>query len=139
VVTFFAEDIDFTLENESMIAEWLENVAADEEKSIVGLNYIFCSDSYLHDMNLEYLKHDTFTDIITFDMSENKAEIEGDIFVSIERVSENASSFKSELNAELNRVLVHGLLHLIGYNDKTENEVLVMRKKEDASLSLLNI
>lgn len=139
MVTFFAEDIDFTLENESMIAEWLENVAADEEKSIVGLNYIFCSDSYLHDMNLEYLKHDTFTDIITFDMSENKAEIEGDIFVSIERVSENASSFKSELNAELNRVLVHGLLHLIGYNDKTENEVLVMRKKEDASLSLLNI
>lgn len=139
MVTFFAEDIDFTLAHESIIEKWLRQIATNEEKSIIGLNYIFCSDAYLHNMNLEYLNHDTFTDIITFDMSESDDSIEGDVFVSIERVRENAKSFDSELEEELHRVLIHGLLHLIGYNDKTENEVLVMRKKEDASLSLLNI
>jgi probable rRNA maturation factor len=103
------------------------------------LNYIFCSDEYLHQMNLTYLNHDTLTDIITFDNSEAEQIIEGDIFISIDRVKENSEEFDVLFETELHRVLVHGLLHLFGYKDKSEREKVLMREKEEACLSLLSI
>jgi len=101
------------------------------------LNYIFCSDTYLHKINLEYLKHDTLTDIITFDYSEKK-QISGDIFISIDRIKENALKFNQSTDIELNRVLIHGVLHLLGYKDKTPKEKETMRAKEDFYLTLLS-
>jgi len=101
------------------------------------LNYIFCSDTYLHKINLEYLKHDTLTDIITFDYSEKK-QISGDIFISIDRIKENAPKFNQSTDIELNRVLIHGVLHLLGYKDKTPKEKETMRAKEDFYLTLLS-
>lgn len=106
------------------------HVASAEKKNFGTLNYIFCNDAHLLQINREYLKHDTYTDIITFDYSEKKI-ISGDIFISIERVTENAEKFKQPFEIELQRVMVHGILHLIGYNDKSSQEKETMRAKED--------
>ena len=102
------------------------------------INYIFCSDNYLHQINFQYLDHDTFTDIITFDQSD-KDQIEGDIFISIDRVHENANERNISFVNELHRVMIHGILHLLGYNDKTPKEKQLMREKEDECLSLRNL
>lgn len=110
---------------------WLEKIPAQEGKKLLGLQYIFCSDTYLLDINIRYLDHDTLTDIITFDNAETEGEIEGDIFISIDRVKENAIKFKVPFEKELARVLAHGALHLCGYGDKTASEVKIMRQKED--------
>jgi metalloprotein, YbeY/UPF0054 family len=115
---------------------WLNSLATSEGFQIVELNYIFCSDEYLHKINLEYLNHDTLTDIITFDNSEEENDIEGDIFISIDRVRENAKTHKSELQQELSRVIGHGLFHLMGYKDKEEEEVKAMRRKESEGIKL---
>ena len=135
-VYFFNEDINFHLEEEDAAIAWIQNILYDESYVDENINYIFCSDKYLHQLNLEYLNHDTLTDIITFDNSENEGQIEADIFISVERVKENATKLKKPFEEELHRVLVHGLLHIMGYGDKTKSEKQAMREKEDACLSL---
>ncbi len=119
---------------EKEIAVALKNLASQENHSIGDLNYIICSDNFLLDLNRKYLQHDYFTDVITFDYSE--VEISGDIFISAERVYDNANLSGEPFEKELCRVMAHGLLHLIGYGDKSPDEEIVMRKKEDAYLSL---
>ncbi|WP_421977568.1 rRNA maturation RNase YbeY [Roseivirga seohaensis] len=136
-INFFSEDIDFTLKTEDQIIAWLKRIAETENSSIEEISYVFCSDDYLLKINQEYLDHDYYTDIITFDNRDNpKDPIESDIFISIDRVTENASDQNVSFELELKRVLAHGLLHLIGYNDKTEEEQQLMREKEEAYLSL---
>ncbi|MCB0379618.1 MAG: rRNA maturation RNase YbeY [Flavobacteriales bacterium] len=136
-MTFHSEDVDFHLVNEKQIIKWLQNTIKNEGRTVSELSYIFCSDDYLHKMNLEYLNHDTYTDIITFDYTEGSV-VGGDIFISIDRVKENALKFKTEFVNELSRVIVHGVLHLVGYKDKTNKEKELMRSKEDFYLILLS-
>ena len=112
-------------------------VAKEETHSIENINYIFCSDEYLLNVNQEHLQHDYYTDIITFDLSDVKGQIVADIFISVDRVRENSLDAKTTFDNEMHRVLVHGLLHLIGYNDKTESEQSVMRSKENYYISAL--
>src|SRR3970282_2568307 len=124
----FNYETEFTLENEEAIATWLTNVITSENKKEGEINYIFCDDEYLHKINLEYLNHDTLTDIISFDYTMGN-EISGDIFVSVERVKDTAKDFNVVFDEELKRVLVHGVLHYCGYKDKGEAEELLMRSK----------
>jgi len=130
-ITFFKEDTDVKIKPQKRFKNWLTQIALDHEYKIKDLNYIFCSDQYLHNINLEYLNHDTYTDIITFDNSEKEKIIEGDIFISWERVQENAHTNKVPSDIELLRVMSHGLLHLLGYKDKTKNQKLEMRTLEE--------
>jgi len=134
----FNYETDFTLENEEAIAAWLTNVIASENKKEGEINYIFCDDEYLHKINLEYLNHDTLTDIISFDYTMGN-ELSGDIFVSVERVKDNAKDFNVVFEEELKRVLVHGVLHYCGYKDKGEAEELLMRSKEDEKIALFHV
>ena len=127
--------IRFTLKNRRAIKLWLDQVAKKEKKSIEGVNYIFCDDDYLLEKNIKYLKHNTLTDIISFDYSKGDAFL-GDVFISTERVVENAVTLGVERTKELHRVMVHGLLHYCGYKDKTLKEKELMRMKEDYYLSL---
>ena len=135
-IHFFSEEITYTLKEKLNRKRWLTKIATNAGFKIKELNYVFCSDEYLYQMNRDYLKHDTYTDIITFDNSEKKDEIEGDIFVSIDRVRENAKTHTQEVETEMNRVLAHGLLHLMGYKDKTQEEAALMRLKEEESIKL---
>lgn len=135
-IHFFSEEIKFTLREKLNRKRWLKKIATNAGFKIKGLNYVFCSDEYLYQMNRDYLKHDSYTDIITFDNSEKKGDIEGDIFVSIDRVRENAKTHTQEVETEMNRVLAHGLLHLMGYKDKTQEEVAIMRLKEEESIKM---
>jgi probable rRNA maturation factor len=134
----FNYETDFTLDNEEAIAAWLTNVITSENKKEGEINYIFCDDEYLHKINLEYLNHDTLTDIISFDYTMGN-EISGDIFVSVERVKDNAKDFNVAFDEELKRVLVHGVLHYCGYKDKGEAEELLMRSKEDEKIALFHV
>lgn len=137
-IQFFAEaptKHPFKKEQEVIIA-WLKDVAACEDKTIEHITYIFCNDQYLLDLNQSYLQHDTLTDIITFPYKEGDF-LESDIFISIERVKENAQLYHVQFKHELCRVMVHGLLHLMGYKDKTSAEKNVMRSKEDFYISKL--
>lgn len=133
MITFLTEDITFKLREKLKHKAWLKDVAKVEGFKIGELNYIFCSDAYLLDINQKYLGHDTLTDIVTFDNSENPSILEGDIFISVERVRENALKFDTA-NSELKRVMVHGLLHLIGYKDKGKAQKELMSKKENEHL-----
>lgn len=135
-INFFTEDTSFGLEREEERAAWIEAVIKKEGFSIGELNYIFCSDEYLLKINQEYLDHDTYTDIVTFDNSEGEEIIEGDIFISVDRVKENAEGLGNSFEEELNRVMIHGVLHLLGQGDKTEEEAQQMRNKEDSCLNL---
>ena len=135
-IYFFSEEVKFVLNEKLNRKRWLKRIATNAGFNIKELNYVFCSDEYLYQMNRDYLKHDTYTDIITFDNSENKDDIEGDIFVSIDRVRENAKTHTQEVETEMNRVLAHGLLHLMGYKDKTQEEANLMRLKEEESIRL---
>ncbi|WP_258102926.1 rRNA maturation RNase YbeY [Marinoscillum sp. MHG1-6] len=138
-IEFLSEETEFLLENEARIIEWLNTIAKQENSTIGQLTYIFCSDDYLLNINREYLNHDYYTDIITFDNSlDSDAEILGDIFISIDRVTDNASEFNVPIQNELHRVMAHGVLHLLGYGDKTPDEQKVMRQKEEACISLLS-
>jgi rRNA maturation RNase YbeY len=130
-IQFFVEDIDFDLPEPEAVAAWLESVVAEHGYELAGINYIFCSDDYLHSINVEYLDHDTLTDIITFDNSEEEGWVESDIFVSVERVRDNAEQFGVAFEQELLRVMVHGVLHLVGFKDKTEEQAAEMRRQED--------
>ncbi len=114
--------------------KWLNQVISNEDKEEGDITYIFCDDDYLLEKNIRFLNHNTLTDVITFDYCEGNS-VSGDIFISIERVKENSEVFKVDFLTELNRVMVHGLLHLLGYKDKTERESNLMRKKENYYLS----
>ncbi len=138
-INFFNEDIDFILENPEEINKWITQVIEDNSFTINQLNYIICSDNYLLEINRSYLSHDTLTDIITFDNSDEDNTVEADIFISLERVKENSEQLKTDITTEFNRVLIHGVLHLIGWNDKTQEDKAEMREKEEACLSLLRI
>lgn len=131
------EDIDHFKLDVDEITTWLNHVAKSENYVLQEVNIIFCSDNYLLHVNKEFLAHDYYTDIITFDNSENKGTIISDIFISVERVRENAQQFKITFQEELHRVMVHGLLHLVGYNDKNDVEKRMMKEKENSYLSLL--
>lgn len=134
-IHFFLEDISFTLKQKGLIKSWVKNIIVEEGFKLKELNFIFCSDNYLLSMNQDYLKHDTLTDIITFDNSEQKRVIVGDIFISLERIRENAQSFKVTTESELHRVMIHGTLHLLGYADKGKEAKALMTSKEDLYLS----
>ena len=135
-IRFFTEDVSFSLDKKDKTITWIDQVLQKEGYRAENINYIFCSDNHLLALNKQYLNHDTLTDIITFDNSEQGKNIEADIFISIERVKENARSLKKDFADELHRVIIHGLLHLLGLKDKTEVEKQEMREKEDACLSL---
>ena len=138
LINFFSEQINFNLNEEEQIKIWINKMAETHDKNITTINYIFCSDKYLLKINQKYLNHDNYTDIITFNNSDNLNEIEGDIFISVERVKDNAHKAQQNFNDELHRVIIHGLLHLIGFNDSNKEERKIIRKKEDNCLSLLN-
>lgn len=135
-VSFFSEDIDFNLRSQKRTKSWIRNAILKEGKSIGEITYVFCSDTYLHSINLKHLGHDTFTDIITFNYCVADL-INSDIFISIDRVKENAKTFQTTFQNELNRVIIHGILHLVGYDDNSAGEKEIMRAKEDFYLSLL--
>jgi len=135
-ILFFTEESDFIIRDKKKLRSWIYASIVQEKMNIGSINFIFCSDAYLHDLNIKYLNHDSYTDIITFDNSENPRFLSGDIFISIERVKENSKRFQVSFVNELHRVMIHGLLHLIGYKDKTRDEKMAMRAKEDYCLSL---
>jgi len=136
LVNFFTEDIEFNLSSLPLnISEWITTATNQANLNVDNLNFVFCSDTYLLEINKSYLQHDYYTDIITFDNSESSA-LEGDIFISIERVLENAQLQQTTFNRELLRVIIHGVLHLIGYDDKDDNSKTTMRKMEDKYVDL---
>ena len=138
-INFFYEDTPFKLQQTKKIKTWIKKVISLEDHSLKELNYIFCSDTYLHKINVTYLGHDTYTDIITFEYKEQKSPtIEGEIYISVDRVKENAATYQKTFKEELHRVIIHGVLHLLGYRDKSAKEKKEMRKKEEACLSLQN-
>ncbi|MCC5931947.1 MAG: rRNA maturation RNase YbeY [Cyclobacteriaceae bacterium] len=137
-VTFHNEDIEFMPENLSIIQYWIAQTIREYNKTTGEINIIFCSDEYLYNINEQYLNHDDYTDIITFNNADNDSTIEGDIFISVERVIENASIFSMNFESELHRVIIHGILHLLGYTDKSDESKAIMTKKEDACLEILS-
>lgn len=134
-VQFHVEEIDFDLPNKELILQWIEATITSEKCQLNSLNFIFCNDIYLHKINLEYLNHDTLTDVITFPYTAEGEPIEGDIYISIDRIKENATKFQVAFLKELKRVMIHGVLHLCGYGDKSEAEQKIMRTKEDFYLA----
>ena len=135
MISYYTEDTKFVFKGKKLNNSWLRMVAGSEIRRIGDISIIFCSDNYILDINMRYLQHDYFTDIITFDYCEGD-RLSGDLFISIDSVRENALYFGVEFEDELNRVIVHGLLHLIGYDDHTAKEQKVMREKEDYYLAL---
>ena len=131
---YFHSECDFQLKDIESITKWLKVAISREDKELGEINYIFCDDQYLLKKNQKYLQHDTFTDIITFDYTEEN-RLSADIFISIERVKENAINFALPFETELRRVIIHGVLHLIGYKDKSEEDAEIMRSKENFYLS----
>lgn len=132
MIQFFYENLPETVNTD--YTKWLEDIILSEGKKLGEINYIFCDDEYLLKVNQDYLQHDYYTDIITFDYVKGKT-ISGEIFVSLQRISDNASTLSKEYEEELRRVLAHGILHLSGYKDKTEDEEKLMRSKEDHYLA----
>jgi rRNA maturation RNase YbeY len=135
-IHFFSEEIKFQLPQKLKRKNWLKKIAEAEGFQITELNYIFCSDEYLYQINVDYLSHHTYTDIITFDNSEDEKRIEGDIFISIDRVRENAKKHNVAEECELSRVISHGLFHLMGYKDKSKEQAEIMRSKEEFAIEL---
>ena len=136
-IHYFTEDIDFTLKHKTIIRNWLKAAITAEGYKLKELNFIFCSDEYLLGINQQYLDHDTYTDVITFDNSEELKTIVSDIFISIDRIRENAAAFQKDFQNELCRVMVHGTLHLLGYKDKSKADKAGMTAKEDHYLAKL--
>ena len=139
MIRFFNEDVSYKLPQKQATRQWLRQQAEREGYAVGELNYIFCSDEHVLQVNRDYLQHDYYTDIITFDQSEEDEKIEGDIFISVERVADNAAQLGVPAEQEMHRVLAHGLLHLCGYGDKTNEEAAQMRTKEDEWLSAMTL
>ncbi len=131
----FHSETNFQLKQKMAVKKWIKETIVKEGKTTKDINFIFCDDYFLHEKNIAYLGHDTFTDIITFDYSDRDL-ISGDIFISIDRVRENAPINNAPFENELSRVIIHGILHLLGYKDKGKKEKEIMREKEDFYLSL---
>lgn len=138
-IQFFTEDTTFSLKRKTEIRSWLQQVAQREGYEILDLNYIFCSDEYILSINQQFLDHDTYTDIITFDNTIEDYKIYGEIYISIDRVKENAKNYKVTFQEELSRVMAHGVLHLCGYKDKTKKQSEVMRAKENEAIQLFHV
>ena len=136
-INFFTEDVLFTLSDPDQIKNWIEGVIKDHKKIVGDVNYIFCSDQYLHEINVSYLSHDTYTDIITFNQSTDELVIEADIYISVDRVGENAPTLNTGFAQEIKRVMIHGILHLLGFEDHTEKDKKTMRQKEDECLRMI--
>lgn len=136
-IKYFHEDVALPKLEKRKTTNWIKETILFEGKRVGDISFIFCSDNYLLEVNKTYLDHDYFTDIITFDYVEGNL-IHGDIFISVDRVRENAADFKTTFEDELNRILIHGILHLLGYKDKTKSDKLLMTEKEDYFLKLLN-
>lgn len=134
----FHYEIDFKLSNEGLYRAWLKNVVSSEDAEIAQLDFVFCADDYLLEKNIQFLKHDTYTDIITFDYSEGK-RIGGDVFISIDRLKENTDKYKVTFEEELLRVMAHGVLHLLGYSDKNDADTSLMRTKENEMIRLFHV
>jgi rRNA maturation RNase YbeY len=134
----FNYEIDFNLENESEYSSWISEVIISESKNEGEINFIFCDDDYLLELNQEYLRHDTLTDIISFDYSIGN-ELHGDVFISLERVRENADEFNVSFLEELKRVMAHGILHYCGYKDKNEKDEFIMRQKEEEKMAMFHV
>lgn len=137
LIQFFSEGIAFELEHEHAVHDWLIGLIASEGLVAGVINYIFCDDDYLLELNQKFLERDTLTDVIAFDYSEEEGEVSGDVFISLERTRENAAQFDQSSDIELLRVIAHGMLHLCGYGDKEAAEKEEMTRKEDKYLSLL--
>lgn len=135
MVRYFFEDTPFQFKPKRLTSSWLKMVAESEIRKLGDINVIFCSDNYILDINQKYLQHDYFTDIITFDYCEGN-KLSGDLFISVDSVRENSIFYHTAFEDELNRVIVHGLLHLIGYDDHTEEDIAQMRSKENYYLEL---
>lgn len=127
---------NITEQQKKAISHWLASIISKEQKKLLAISYIFCTDEYLHQINVQYLQHNTYTDIITFDNADETNEIEADIFISIDRVKDNAQTYKVSFENELLRVIAHGVLHLIGYNDKNKEQAAIMRQKENEAIAL---
>lgn len=135
-ISFFSEDTDYVLKEKAKVREWVHTaIMAEGFKRVSDLNFIFCSDEYLLDINKQYLNHDTYTDIVTFDSSEEENVIAGDIFISADRILENAAKFKVSNRDEVHRVIIHGVMHLCGYLDKKKEEKVLMTAKENEYLA----
>ncbi|MEJ7556985.1 MAG: rRNA maturation RNase YbeY [Pedobacter sp.] len=137
-IHFFTEDVNYVIKQKRILKEWLLFVIENEKYALQELNFILCSDDYLLNLNQQYLDHDTYTDVITFDNSEEPKTITGDIFISIDRIKENAATVGVLAKDELHRVMVHGTLHLLGYKDKTKAAKIQMTSMEDQYLAVLN-
>ena len=133
-INFFSEDTPFNLKKKNAIKSWIRNTILAENQKLNELTFIFCSDEYLLNINKSYLNHDTYTDIVTFDNSDKPGFLTGDIFISIDRIRDNAQKFKVSEDDELHRVMIHGVLHLLGYGDKTKAAKVKMTSKEDEYL-----
>lgn len=137
MITFQNQSISFKLKEKTKLKNWIKTITEKEKHLLGDINYIFCSDEELLEINMKHLNHNTYTDIITFDYTEAK-KISSDIFISIDRVTENAKKFNVTFEDELHRVMIHGILHLCGYKDKSKADAELMRKKENTSLKLFN-
>lgn len=134
----FNYETEFTLENETLFSDWISRVILSENKKEGDINYVFCDDEYILEINKQYLDHDYYTDIISFDYSVGN-ELHGDVFVSIDRVKENANDFDVTFDEELKRVIIHGILHYIGFKDKSKEEELLMRQKENEKIAMFHV
>lgn len=139
MISFNSHEIKFTLKKKTVIKHWISSIIEKKKRRVGGLNFVFCSDEFLLGMNKHYLNHDTYTDIITFDYSkeDKNLPISGDIYISIDRIKENAAKFDVAFENELHRVIIHGTLHLLGYADKTKAAKAEMTRQEDAALKSL--
>jgi rRNA maturation RNase YbeY len=137
LIQFFTEEVDFSAEHEPLLRDWISNAIHQEELAAGVINIIFCNDEYLSELNQRFLERDTLTDVIAFDYSEGEREVSGDIFISVDRTRDNAAKYGQTFEGETRRVIIHGLLHLCGYHDKTAEEKAQMTAKEDYYLSLL--
>ncbi|MEP0214659.1 MAG: rRNA maturation RNase YbeY [Cellulophaga sp.] len=134
----FHYETEFSLKDNTKYIDWINRIIASEEHLVGDINYIFCDDAYLLNINQQYLDHDTYTDIITFDYTDGKV-ISSDIYISVERVKENAVDFKVDFDVEMLRVMAHGVLHLAGYKDKSTEEAALMRNKEEEKIKLFHV
>lgn len=139
LIQFFSEELDFRLDDEAIVLDWILEVIRTEKLNAGVINVIFCNDDYLLDLNQRFLERETLTDVIAFDYREDEKDVSGDIFISIERVHENASLHQQSIENEVSRVIIHGILHLCGYADKSPDEKAAMTITEDKYLSLLSL